>query len=432
MSLISKIVEIKWNPCNKAWYVSKGYQYTKMGDIISVQVEDLTNGSDVAIIVQCDECGKTYSTTWNSYLRYKKSDNKIYCQPCAAKLYGGETARKSALKNGKSFGEVLLDTFGSDAIEKYWSNKNDYTPFDVGYGSNMKSWLICQSCGNEKEVRLADFFRYGIGCEKCSDGISYPEKFVESVLNQLNETHISQLSHTTFDWCDKYRYDKYLLDKNIIIEIHGEQHYVFRKTIRSHSLKEEQKNDDNKKQLAYSNGFNENNYIVIDARHSTIEHIKQSVMNSKLPQLLNFKEEDIDWVKCNEESLTSYVKIACDYWKTNIYSINDISKIMGLENVTIIRYLKSGTISGWCFYDSEIEKNKNYKKKSKMVICLELDKIYDSIRKASIETGIHKTCISFCCRGHRHHQTAGGYHWMYYEDYLKELVNNSSFLLQQN
>lgn len=53
--------------------------------------------------------------------------------------------------------------------------------------------------------------------------------------------------------------------------------------------------------------------------------------------------------------------------------------------------------------------------KGKKIICLETSQIFDSLNKA--QEWILKGNISQCCRGIT--KTAGGYHWMYYEDWLK-------------
>ena len=45
------------------------------------------------------------------------------------------------------------------------------------------------------------------------------------------------------------------------------------------------------------------------------------------------------------------------------------------------------------------------------VMCVENGAIYESINAASRATGINKKGISGCCRGIKHYNTAGGYHW---------------------
>lgn len=44
-----------------------------------------------------------------------------------------------------SFGQWLIDTYGNDAIEKYWSSKNTLDPFTIApRSSNKKVWILCQ------------------------------------------------------------------------------------------------------------------------------------------------------------------------------------------------------------------------------------------------------------------------------------------------
>lgn len=60
---------------------------------------------------------------------------------------------------------------------------------------------------------------------------------------------------------------------------------------------------------------------------------------------------------------------------------------------------------------------------AKKVICLETKQVFNCIKDASEWCG--KKGISGCCRGQQ--KTAGGYHWMYYEDYLTQQENVESF-----
>lgn len=331
-----------------------------------------------------------------------------------------------------SFGQWLLDNYGVDAINKYWSNKNSISPMYLKRFSSKKSWFICPDCKEEKEMYLNNFIKYGLGCKKCSDGISYPEKFINSLLNQLNINYITQLSKSNFNWCSSYRYDVFLPTKNIIVEIHGLQHYNYSGF--KNSLDEEQKNDKAKKKLAFSNGFNDTNYIILDARYSELEYIKNSIINSNLLELLMFKENNIDWLKCHEFALCNYVKIICDMWnKTERNNIKEIIDITKLSYKTILNYLKSGAKCGWCVYDSGIEMDNKNKRIMKSVYCVELKKMFESTKSASLKLNICAPNITDCCNGRQ--KTAGKLqdgtklHWMYYEDYLRELEIDSSFLL---
>lgn len=51
---------------------------------------------------------------------------------------------------------------------------------------------------------------------------------------------------------------------------------------------------------------------------------------------------------------------------------------------------------------------------SRKVINIDTGKIYDSIKKASIDTDIFSSSICNCCKGKQ--KTAGRYHWQYYDE----------------
>lgn len=71
----------------------------------------------------------------------------------------------------------------------------------------------------------------------------------------------------------------------------------------------------------------------------------------------------------------------------------------------------------WCDRDY----NNNYgtrnermaKAKRTPVYCIELDKVFEGVKIAGEELGICRSSIGKCCNGKQ--QTAGGYHWRYYD-----------------
>jgi len=120
--LITKKVNVKWNAKTKAHYVNLGYDYTKMGDEFMVNVEDLTDGSNVSVDVECDYCHKIYSVKWYSYLKSKgKAIQKDCCNnpDCTTKksqetliaLYGTPNVREIPGVNDKII-KTNLDRYG--------------------------------------------------------------------------------------------------------------------------------------------------------------------------------------------------------------------------------------------------------------------------------------------------------------------------------
>jgi hypothetical protein len=307
---------------------------------------------------------------------------------------------------------------------KYLVNQDDAYKYSVS--STKKIPMKCPNCGYERKRSMNDIKYQGFACSRCSDGISYPEKFLFNVLEQTRVNFVVQLSKKIFEWCKDYRYDIYVENFHGIIEVHGLQHYE-----ENHcwdmSLEENKINDDSKEQLARKNGIK--HYIIIDCRKSEADWIKNSIMNSKLPTLLNFKEEDIDWLKCHEYACNSLVKVVCDMWNLGIKNAPQIAKQLKMGRGTINRYLKQGAKLGWCDYNPKEEHKKNldliHKNASKKVICLNTGEIFNSTRDPVTKYSfLHKSGIQSCCTGK---QKTSGIHpitgepmvWMYYDEYLK-------------
>lgn len=229
---------------------------------------------------------------------------------------------------------------------EFFVNKDDATRHTCG--SKEKVLLRCPICGYKKSMYVEKLVKRGFSCNCCGDGISYPNKFVLSVLRQLNIDCHPEYSP---NWSNNKKYDIYCKKFNLIIENHGEQHYkgipYFKTT-----LEEEQENDEYKRQLAINNGIDK--YVVIDCRKSEMEFIKHSIMKSDLPKLLGFDENDVDWNLCAKIASNSLVKLTCNMWNIGM-SIKDIADKLKIGQTTIYRYLHRGAEIGICDF---LPKNK--------------------------------------------------------------------------
>ena len=217
-------------------------------------------------------------------------------------------------------------------------------------GSHDKVKVTCPNCGIKREVRISHIYANKTIFCTCADGVSYPEKFVSSILKQLNLEFVTQLTNKNFKWVANSRYDFYLSDYNIIIETHGIQHYeeIGRKGART--LSEEQENDRFKEQLAKENGIE--NYIVLDCRYSNINYIKNNILNSELSILFDLSK--IDWNKCEEFALSSLIKEICEYYNEHEYmTTKEIGDIFCLTKETIKKYLIKGERLDWCSYSTD-------------------------------------------------------------------------------
>ena len=306
-------------------------------------------------------------------------------------------------------------------MSKYFKNIED--SFSVTYNSDKKVECACPVCGEGKIMTVGKLYSRGYSCNRCSNGSSNNEKFILSLLRQLN---VKTECEKTFDWCkddkSRKRYDFYLPDYNCIIEAHGLQHYkecggIWSKQV---TLEEQKYNDQLKEQLAKNNKIDK--YIVIDCSQFELNFIKNSIINSGLFDILKSDVNKIKWESCLEDSiLNSDVKIACDLWNSRYGTTTEIGVKMGYTPSTIIKYLKKGYELNWCDYlttkkeinrqatiNAQSKRDKNsYGSKKYRLLCEENQKEYKNCVEACEDLNntygidFKQHGIARVCRGER-------------------------------
>lgn len=173
---------------------------------------------------------------------------------------------------------------------KYLVNKND-KELTLSVTNNIK--CICPICNTYKTYSsMRTFVAYGFTCPNCSSKISYPNRFMFKVLNQLN---IEFKTEKTFKWSNKKRYDFYIPSLSCIIEVQGNQHY---RDSQWSKVEYQQQNDKLKETLALSNGIKI--YIQLDCKNSDFKYMKQSILNNdKVNKLFDLSK--IDWDAIEKE-----------------------------------------------------------------------------------------------------------------------------------
>lgn len=259
-------------------------------------------------------------------------------------------------------------------------------------GANKNLYFKCPDCGRIK-TKLMDvktlYSRKSIKCV-CKDGISYPEKLMYNMLEQLNVEFIYQLSKNDFEWIKSYLYDFYfeLNNKKYIIETDGAQHKNERNNgSKWMSLKKQKHIDDLKDKLAKNNNIKT---IRIDCEISDIEFIKNNILNSELNNLFDLTK--IDWLKCEEFALSNLCKKACKIKRDNPnMTTKDISYMMKISISTITKYLKIGTELNWCYYNAKDEVIKSIPRRTK--ICRKnMNGKSVEIFKDDISLGVFPSC----------------------------------------
>ena len=261
-------------------------------------------------------------------------------------------------------------------LVKYLVNKEE--AYTHTYSSNDKVLLECPNCGHEKYTTINNLYNNGFSCSVCSDGISYPNKFMYNILKQFNIEFVTEYSPR---WCNYYNiyknkycigiYDFYIQSKNLIIEMDGAFHKMDNKMS---GLTKEESNfiDNTKDRLAEEYNLK---VIRISCDYDKIENrfnlIKNNIINSKINKIFDLNNIDFEVIKNSIQK--SLVKEICEYWKlhNNInhenLSVGDIEKIFNIHKKTIRRYLNIGTRLNWCSYNPQEEIDKKIKKQSKPI-----------------------------------------------------------------
>lgn len=274
--------------------------------------------------------------------------------------------------------------------------------YNLSAHSHKKSDFICPCCNTINYNRVVrNVVNRGFNCCCCSDGISYPERFVYHLLKQLN---VSFLRDTTLDWSGMKRYDFYIEDESLIIETHGIQHYLEQAQFNNKDIESEIENDRIKKEMAITNGIS--NYIELDCRYSEFNYIKESILNSDLVFIYDLSS--INWDAIEIDSMKSNVIKACELYNSGIKSTQQIAKLLNLDISTVIDYLKRCANVGLCDYTTD---------KHKKVICVDTGKIYDSLQDVKLD-GYNISQVSACCNDKAN--TSGGCNWCFYDKYDKD------------
>ena len=229
--------------------------------------------------------------------------------------------------------------------------------------SGKKIVVTCPDCGESKIKKIDKIYRNkSIGC-KCGDGMSYPSKYVYSLLKQLNIEFNTEV---------KYEWNKYINpltnklsqasidfiivhnNREIPIEVDGEFH-----------RKDNRINGQTKEQSEYIDKQRDENCLKY-LREKTIRisdegNIKNNILNSKLNELFNL--DIVDWNECEKYSLKNISKYVCEYWnnKEEWETTLDVSKAFNISRSVTIKYLNKGSLFTWCNYNGKKETSKSSK-----------------------------------------------------------------------
>lgn len=258
--------------------------------------------------------------------------------------------------------------------------KNTEDAYTVSFSSSKKLDFKCPRCGHIKKDTFNHINFFGFLCPVCSDGISYPNKFIAKLLIELN---IEFEREVLFNWCkypcyvdnnkqDYGIYDFVIPKMNLIIEADGELGHgkntmtTIRHNRRKITPAESLYRDQMKDALAIKNGYN---IIRIDCSynktHNRFDTIVQNIKTSELSQLFNLEGINFDDIEkyCIENS---YIVDASNMWNNGM-SVHEISNKLKISRGTITSYLHIGSKNKLCDYNKSDSVLRGCKKSNRRV-----------------------------------------------------------------
>lgn len=200
------------------------------------------------------------------------------------------------------------------------------------------------------------------------------ERIVGSLL-ELN--NIEFRIEKTFDDLPRKRFDFYLPKENILIEVHGEQHYTQSNIFGS--LEDIQESDKIKKEYAKSNNIE---YVEIPAKKSEIPSIRNSIKRTELKYLLDNIDEHI-WKDYSilRENKTKLPSIETIDIFNNLRKGNEIMVNETIDNGTV----STDIVVNECY--SEEEEDEYIRRLNEVNIpgkvkCLKSGKVFNDIQDA--------------------------------------------------
>lgn len=248
-------------------------------------------------------------------------------------------------------------------------------PWMVPYfqGGYNEASLYSKSCGKLITPKCPDCGRLvipqtinniythkGVSCI-CGDGISFPNKIIYFVMEQLLEQNLITDFIREYHVMPENRFFdiffETLCHKKYFIEMdggigHGD-------IIKNHSKGSQFRfyasslfaNDITKEKIAQARNIE---LIRIDCYYSDFNYIKENILNSELNSFLPLS--DIDWMSVESQSYSNLMKSICEYRKENPnVFVKDTAKKFKLSDETIRTYWEKGNALGWCEFNRKDE-----------------------------------------------------------------------------
>jgi len=222
MGLITKEIMVKLGVRNMLHYKNLGYEIPKIkkwgryitprGTEILVKVEDLTDGSNVQVEVECDNCLIKSFTRLTDYRKCIHKDGIYFCSPCGTKIIATNKMIKTRLENGISFEQWCIENNKQNILDRWDYKLNKCKPNEVGYSSsgfNKKGyWFKCSKNIHKSELkRINDIVHGKEGIIKCKQCNSFAQWGIDNIGKDFLEKYWSN-KNTINPWEIEFRKNK--------------------------------------------------------------------------------------------------------------------------------------------------------------------------------------------------------------------------------
>lgn len=166
---------MKWNPSNREWYISKGYNYTHWHDEFEVKIEDLSATSQAILEFKCDYCDKHHIRTYDRYIkRYRVNPSgKHSCNDC------------NDLRLEENKVTQYVDVSRSNHYEKHYRVVIDSSDIFI---------KCCKRCNKYKELTCFKESNQTINLEYSNQCIECDKDIKELNLFKFRVRHIKETS----------------------------------------------------------------------------------------------------------------------------------------------------------------------------------------------------------------------------------------------
>ena len=341
-------------------------------------------------IYQCQKCG--YIAKDHPISEQNLKHNKQGCPVCA----------------GKQIIKGINDIATTDPwMIPFFVNREETNLYS--HSSDKKVLMKCPDCGSilDNKIRIANLYhRKEVPCARCKDGYSFPGRFMRELLKQLNIKFEPEFSP---DWIGNLRYDFYLPQYNVIIEMDGGigHGHIAGGSYDTNSPFDSKARDDFKDKMAQLHGIT---IIRFDCKRTDFKHMVNIITNSVLSKYFNIN--DINYIEVFNNSISNLTKSICKYYMDTHNTIPEIMEKFNVSFNTVYNYLLLGSELGWCDYNPKNTRKRMYKPVEQYDLLGNFIRKYDSITEANkINNFRSKSKIGAAASGKA--KTAYGYIWKF-------------------